>query len=235
MGKMVFIEPGTFGKLGTLEMDFTTVVISRETHHEPARVGPRLTAEVTQVLDVKPRFLHHLTMHSLFERLARLHEPGYKTVEIRTEIIGVHQQYLVALAHQHDDSRSQLRPHLLATVLAALGNISMKLHGSATHPTELRILVPVEQFVTLASLAVFLSRQFIVTLAQATHLIARMVHQRLVDAIRLFAIHIHDSSPRLRLHRHFRRNAKAVGCLLQYDVALTKHKIPHSSLLLNSL
>ena len=139
----------------------------------------------------------------------------------------MNQQYLVTFADQYDDGRSQERPYLLTTVFALLGDGGVEAHGTTADPAELRVLVPIEQLMTLACQPVVGFRKLIVALSQSTHLIAFVTCQWLVYAVSLGAINVHHRCPGFCAGGCLFGYLVAIVRFLQDEVRLTKYKVFH--------
>ena len=213
-------------------MDLTADVISIEANHEATGVGPRLAAEVAQVRDLYACFLHHFTMDGFLERFTGLHEACHESVELRTEVAGVYQQYLVTAMNKHDDGSGQLGPYLFSALGAAFGDVGVHLHGAATDAAEAGVHIPIEQFVALACLQVFFLRQLVVALAQAAHLVAVFVGHWQVDGQGLVAFNVQDMCPRLDFYRclvALGNGVAAVSVTSEQQLVFTKDVVFHVS------
>ena len=71
---------------------------------------------------------------------------------------------------EYDDSGGKLGPYLFATLGAFLGDVCIHAHGGAADTAELGVVVPIEQFLTLASLEVEGAWEFVIALTQSAHL-----------------------------------------------------------------
>ena len=233
LGQMVSVEPAGLLQLLTLHVQFSTVIVGMEAHHQSAGVGPGLRAEITYVLDADARLFHHLAPYGLLQRLPRFHETGYQPEEIAPEVAPTGQQHLLATVYEHDDGRSQLRPHLLTTLVATLGNVGMELHGSSADTTEACVAVPVEQFGTFAGFQIEGKWQPVVTLAQGTHLVALIVADRAVDGVgtHLNSIqwgNVQYCGPWFQLYGRLLGQGNgegAVGALLKHQLVLAEYEI----------
>ncbi len=76
MGEVVGAVPAGVLDLAGLGFELAAGVVRRKADHERAREGPRLAAEVPEVLHLDPDLLAHLAVDGLFYGLARLDEPG---------------------------------------------------------------------------------------------------------------------------------------------------------------
>ena len=86
LGQARFVVEGSRTQLFILKLDGAALVLSGIAYHNAAGIGPRLAPEVFQVLDGKPRFLHHFAPHTFFERFARLEKSRYQPLEGATEM-----------------------------------------------------------------------------------------------------------------------------------------------------
>lgn len=69
---------------------------------------PRLTAVVTQVLHLKPHFLHHFPADRIFCRLSDLRKPGDQRVSLVVPSLVAGHQDLIPAGHRDDHSRGDL-------------------------------------------------------------------------------------------------------------------------------
>ena len=178
MREVVFRKPSPAGEFFTLQMNVAGNIVGMESYHQSARVGPGLTAKITEVVDGDTRFLHHLAMDGFFKRFACFDKSGNQTIEVTTEIAGMYQQYLFLFAcllgllmHQYDDGSSQLRPHLLAAVGAAFGDIGVQFHGCSANAAVLGVEIPIQNLLTFAGFQVKVGGELVVGLAEAAHFI----------------------------------------------------------------
>ena len=114
-------------------------IVGIKSHHESARVWPRLRTKIAKVGDFEPSLFHHLAMNSLFESFSCFHESCHKTIEIALEVFGVYQQYFVATMYEHYDGGGELWPYLFAATCAALGYHGVHLHRRATDAAKLSV------------------------------------------------------------------------------------------------
>jgi hypothetical protein len=84
---------------------------------------------------------------------------------------------------EYDDSGGKLGPYLFATLGAFLGDVCIHAHGGAADTAELGVVVPIEQFLALASLEVEGAWEFVIALTQSAHLKALMSDDRGINAV----------------------------------------------------
>jgi len=128
---------------------------------------------------------------------------------------------------EYDDGGGQGGPYLLAALFAFLRYVGVEAHGASAYPTELRVLVPVEQFVALACLQVFRFRQLVVALAQRAHFVAVRPRQGLFRAVALVAVHVKYGGPGLDVRGWLGGYGISVRCTFQYEVALAEGEVSH--------
>lgn len=79
-----------------LQFDGTALVFGIISHHDAAGIGPRLAAEVLQVLDGQSRFFHHFPVNTLFQCFSRFEKTRHQSVEGAPEVAGMYQQNTVS-------------------------------------------------------------------------------------------------------------------------------------------
>ena len=221
-------------------MNLAIHIVGCETYHQSARVWPWLGTEVLEISNGETCLFHHLSVNSLFQAFASLHESGYQAIEVALEVAGMNQQYLVALVDEHDDGSGERRPYRLAALGTLLADVGRHLHRCAAYPAELGVLVPVVQLIALACLLVKLWCELIEARAQATHLILGVVGDGLWDGECLYLCAIchrgdvEHMGPRLQLDRTFFTAWNGIGpirFLFEQEIGLAEYKpIFHFSL-----
>ena len=89
--QVVFREEGTGAQLLRLQLQGASGLGGCEADHQAARVGPRLTGEITQLLDFQSGFFAHLPTHALLQGFAHLDKAGHQAMEVASEIAGMYQ------------------------------------------------------------------------------------------------------------------------------------------------
>lgn len=129
--QMVVVEEGCGGEFFVLQAERTVGVFGCETNHLSAGIGPRLVAEVADILYFQVCFLPYLAAHALFEGFACFEEAGYEAVEGSPKVAGTDEQHLVAPRDADDDCRGDGRPHFTLASRAPFADIRLPTHGRA--------------------------------------------------------------------------------------------------------
>ena len=144
----------------------------------------------------------------------------------------MNQQDFIATVYEDNDGRCQLRPHLFSAIGTTLGNVGVHLHRGTAYTTELRIAVPVKQFMAFSGLQVELRGKQIERRTQATHLVLRVARYGLFNhkSSHLGPIfhrrNVQDVRPRMQGYRCFvgKRDGVVVTHFLQHDICLAEDK-----------
>ena len=134
-------------------------IIRHETHHQAARIGPRLVVEIANVADRQARLLTHLTHNALLQGLAHLQEACHQSVKRAAEIPCTHQQHLVSLANQDNDGRRNRRVKFVMTRRALLADRCRLHRPRATGRTKLTVCIPIQQLAGTSCPQIALQRQ----------------------------------------------------------------------------
>src|SRR4028119_2270633 len=95
--------------LAGLGRELAAGVVRGEADHERVREGPRLAAEVAEVLDLDPDLLAHLAVDRLFYGLTRLDEAGEHAAQPLREAGRAREQDLIPPPHADDHGRADPR------------------------------------------------------------------------------------------------------------------------------
>ena len=136
--------------------------------------------------------------------------------------------------NQHDDCRCQLWPDFLTAFRAFLRDVCIHPHRCTAYTAILRVLIPIEQFLTFASLQVESAFEFVVALAQTAHLVAGIIGHWGINAVGLYLrtiFHrgdIHEVRPRLDCRRRFllKRNGISTSSgLFKQQILFAKNEV----------
>src|ERR671917_100817 len=109
LGELVRAVPTGVLDLAGLQPDLPSRVVGGEADHERVREGPRLAAEVPEVLDLDTDLLAHLAVDRLFYGLARLDETGEHAAQALREAGRAGEQDLIPPPHADDHGRADPR------------------------------------------------------------------------------------------------------------------------------
>ena len=128
-GQGVHVEPARVLQLIAVDDDVAARIAGDEPDHELARKGPVLAADVRDVLHVDADLFLHLARHAALERLAVVDEAGHERVAAGRKGRLAREQHPVAVAHEHDHARMQVRVVLVAAPRAFLAPLALDARG----------------------------------------------------------------------------------------------------------
>ncbi len=118
-GQRVAGEPARVLQLVLIDHHVAAGVGGHEADHHLARERPVLAADVADVRHVDAGLFLDLARHARLQRLAVVHEARDERVAPRRPVGLAGQQHAVAVAHEHDGGRVQVRVVLVAAARAA--------------------------------------------------------------------------------------------------------------------
>lgn len=74
-----------------LQFDGAAGIVSGESYHESAGIGPGLAVEIGDVVDLQPCLFMYFTADALFQCLTGFQKAGYKSVERTPEVARMYQ------------------------------------------------------------------------------------------------------------------------------------------------
>src|SRR5262249_22777097 len=123
-------EPARVLELLGVHLDLAARVGGDEADHQLAREGPVLAADIGDVLHVDADLFLHLARHAALERLAVVDEAGDERVAARRPDGLSREQHAVAVAHDDDDRRVQVRVVLVLALRAKLAPLARQALGT---------------------------------------------------------------------------------------------------------
>src|SRR2546428_8626107 len=122
-------EPAGVFQLLRVDLDLAARVGGDEADHELAREGPVLAPDVRDVLHVHADLFLHLPGDGALERLAVVDEAGDERITAGRPDALAREQHAVAVAHDDDDRRVQVRVMLVLAARAALAPLARETLG----------------------------------------------------------------------------------------------------------
>src|SRR5262245_11346560 len=122
-------EPAGVLEFLRIDLDVAACVGGEEADHELAREGPVLAPDVGDVLHVHADLFLDLTRHAALERFAVVDEAGDQRVAAGRPDGFAGEQHAIAVAHDHDDSRVQVRVVLVFALRTALAPLAGEAFG----------------------------------------------------------------------------------------------------------
>src|SRR5206468_3857946 len=114
-----------------VDLDLAARVGGDEPDHELAREGPVLAPDVGDVLHVHADLFLHLPGDGALERLAIVDEAGDERIAAGRPDALAREQHTVAVAHDDDDRRVQVRVMLVLAARAALAPLAREALGAS--------------------------------------------------------------------------------------------------------
>lgn len=168
--KIVPFVPAAIAQFSLLEFDFAREIVCREADHQATWIGPRLRSEVADVCDAQMRLFPNFALHAFLQRFACLDEACHKAVMAVAKGVSMNHEYLVASGDTDNNGGCQAGPKFLAALLALLADFRLPTHLATANAAELRVLMEIDQFGTLACQLVILGRKDVERLSERHHL-----------------------------------------------------------------